>query len=134
MYAFTGSSAETYARNHGIRFMSMGVIPTQYLDLPEKIADMTESAETTEVITEATEPPETSEVSDEVTEPTEPTEPTTETVTEQPAEPTEASTKTSDVPNKETEAETSEKKKDDIYYKDESLDVSLPPENEKITE
>ena len=48
-------------------------------------------------------------------------------------ETTEAPTETADVPTTEEEAGTSNKKKDDIYYKDESLDVSLPPENEKLS-
>lgn len=135
MYGYTGSPAETYANNNGIKFVSIGTYAAnEILDEEETTEAVTEPAETTEAITEeteATEPAETIEATDEVTETTKPT---TEKVEEPPAEETtEAPTETADVPTTEEEADTSNKKKDDIYYKDESLDVSLPPENEKLS-
>lgn len=125
---YTGSPAEAYAKSHGIGFVSIGTYANEILDEEETTEAVTEPAETTENVTE---PAETIEATDEVTETTEPT---TETVEEPPAEETtEAPTETADVPTTEEEAGTSNKKKDDIYYKDESLDVSLPPENEKLS-
>lgn len=131
---YTGSPAEAYAKSHGIGFVSIGTYANEILDEEETTEAVTEPTETTEAITEeteATEPAETIEATDEVTETTKPT---TETVEEPPAEETtEAPIETADVPTTEEEAGTSNKKKDDIYYKDESLDVSLPPENEKLS-
>ena len=135
MYGYTGSPAETYANNNGIKFVSIGTYAAnEILDEEETTEAVTEPTETTEEITEeteATKPAETIEATDEVTETTKPT---TETVEEPPAEETtESPTETADVPTTEEEAGTLNKKKDDIYYKDESLDVSLPPENEKLS-
>lgn len=125
---YTGSPAEAYAKSHGIGFVSIGTYANEILNEEETTEAVTEPTETTENVTE---PAETIEATDEVTETTEPT---TETVEEPPAEETtEAPTETADVPTTEEEAGTSNKKKDDIYYKDESLDVSLPPENEKLS-
>lgn len=130
MYGYTGSTTETYANSHGFSFVSLGTYAVnEILNEEETTEAVTESTETTENVTE---PAEKIESTDEVTEPTEPT---TEAVEEQPTEETtEAQTETDSVPTTNEEAGTSDKKKDDIYYKDESLDVSLPPENEKITE
>lgn len=132
IYGYTGSPSETYANNHGITFVSIGTYAAnEILNEEETTEAVTEPEETTETVTEATEPAETIESTAEVTEPTEPT---TEIV-EEPVKATETTTETASVPATEEETDSSsEKKKDDIYYKDESLDVSLPPENEKITE
>lgn len=132
IYGYTGSPAETYANNHGIDFVSIGTYAAnEILNEEETTEAVTEPEETTENVTETTEPAETIEATAEVTEPTEPT---TEIV-EELVKTTETTTETASVPVTEEEADSSsEKKKDDIYYKDESLDVSLPPENEKITE
>lgn len=127
---YTGSPAEAYAKSHGIGFVSIGTYANEILNEEETTEAVTEPTETIENVTETTEPTETIEATDEVTETTEPT---TETVEEQPTEETtEAPTETAGVPTTDEEA-TSDKKKDDIYYKDESLDVSLPPENEKLS-
>ena len=128
---YTGSPAEAYAKSHGIGFVSIGTYANEILNEEETTEAVTEPTETIENVTETTKPTETIEATDEVTETTEPT---TETVEEPPAEETtETPTETADVPMTEEEAGTSNKKKDDIYYKDESLDVSLPPENEKLS-
>lgn len=131
IYGYTGSPAETYANSHSIGFVSIGTYTANVI-LENKTEEVTEPTETTENVTEATEPAEKIEATDDTEETTEPI---TETVEEQPTEETtEAQTETDSVPTTNEEAGTSDKKKDDIYYKDESLDVSLPPENEKITE
>lgn len=132
VYGYTGSPSETYANNHGIDFVSIGTYAAnEILNEEETTEAATEPEETTENVTEITEPAETIESTAGVTEPTEPT---TEIV-EEPVKATETTTETASVPATEEETDSSsEKKKDDIYYKDESLDVSLPPENEKITE